>query len=95
MDIFMLFVLLATWFRFLMLLLANRMISNLFYILLGLLKEIVMYLLLLASYLLIVASVFTALYFDHNPEKFGKMTKSFRTLFDAMLASYNYEINDG
>ena len=38
----------------------------------------------------IMASVFTTLYQDYNPDKYGSLAVSFRSLFDTAMAVYDY-----
>jgi hypothetical protein len=39
-----------------------------------------------------MASVFTTLYQDTNPGNFGTLSLTIRTLFNASLANYDYEM---
>mmetsp|Transcript_33868 Transcript_33868/g.39077 ORF Transcript_33868/g.39077 Transcript_33868/m.39077 type:complete len:105 (+) Transcript_33868:1865-2179(+) len=38
-----------------------------------------------------MSSVFTTLYQDYNVDKYGTLSKSFRTLFDTAMAVYDYD----
>lgn len=89
----MIFVLVVTWIRFFLLLMLHRIISKTLLIIKGVLIESLSFLLLLAIYLLIVASIFTVVFREVKPDEFGDLGLSFRVLFDTVLGSYNYEID--
>ncbi len=46
---------------------------------------------IMACFILIMSSIFTTLYQDVNPDKFGGLTTSARQLFDAAIGQYDYK----
>lgn len=82
------------WIRFLGLFLMYKVISKLFFILLGIMQETLYYLLILAIYIMVVSSIFITLYTDIPDSPFSSIGVTVRLLFDAMQASYSYNIDD-
>lgn len=66
-NYFMIFVLVVTWVRFMMLFLLHRIISKTILILKGVFIETLSFLLLFGIYLLIVASIFTVVFRQSKP----------------------------
>jgi hypothetical protein len=46
---------------------------------------------IVCCFILIVSSIFTTLYQDVNPDKFGGLAKTARNLFDASIGNYGYD----
>jgi len=78
-----------SWFRFLSYFLVIKQISKLFLTLFKILKNARTFIFIAACYLLIVSTIFTTLY-SRNEIKFSSIFVSLRTLYDAMMAVYNY-----
>lgn len=55
------------------------------------LADTLSFIFIVICYFVIVASVFTTLYQDINPTKFGGLAISARTLYDAAMAVYDYK----
>lgn len=92
-DYVMIGVIIIAWLRFLALFLLYRVISKLFFILIGIMQETLYYMLILGIYLLIVSSIFGPLYTDIPGTPFSSFEVTVRLMFDAMQASYNYDIS--
>jgi len=90
-DYYMIFVLAITWLRFFFYFLVVRHVSKLLLTLIAMLLDTLGFIMLAACYLLIMASVFTTLYQDIKTENYGNILLSCRTMFDAILATYDYE----
>jgi uncharacterized membrane protein (DUF485 family) len=86
----MLIVLIACWLRFFVYFLVYEHISKLLLTLTKMVGDAVSFVFIVACFLLLTASVFTTLYQDYNPEKYGDLRASVATLFDASLAVYSY-----
>lgn len=46
---------------------------------------------IVSCFILIMASIFTTLYQDVNPDRYGGLALTVRTLFDAALGEYAYD----
>ncbi len=53
-------------------------------------EDTIAFIFIVACFITIMSSIFTTLYQDINAEKFGSLTTTVRTLFDAALAVYDY-----
>jgi hypothetical protein len=71
MDYFMIIVLCVSWLRFFAYFLVVRNISKLLLTLLAMVADTVSFLFLICCFILIMASIFTTLYQDTNPAKYG------------------------
>lgn len=91
MDYFMIIVLTASWLRFFMYFLVIRTISKLLLTLIEMVEDTLSFIFIVSCYIVIMTSIFTTFYQDVNPEKFGSLTTTIRTLFDAMMSVYNYD----
>lgn len=85
-DYFMILVLCISWLRFFSYFLVVRSISKLLLTLIAMIGDTVSFLFLVSCFILIMASVFTTLYQDTNPDKYGGLAKTVRTLFNAVVA---------
>jgi hypothetical protein len=86
----MIFVLCLSWLRFFVYFLVVRPISKLLLTLIAMIDDTLSFIFIFSCYLLIAASVFTTLYQDTNPTKWGGLALSLRCLFNATLAQYDY-----
>jgi len=86
----MILVLAATWLRFFCYFLVVRAISKLLLTLVAMLLDTLGFILLAMCYLLIISTVFTTLFQDINPDSFSNLAITARTLYDAILATYDY-----
>ncbi|CDW75745.1 UNKNOWN [Stylonychia lemnae] len=91
MDYFMIFVLAFSWIRFFMYFLVVRSISKLLLTLIEMVEDTISFFFIVSCFIVIMSSIFTTLYQDISPEKFGSLTTTVRTLFDAALAVYSYD----
>lgn len=89
-DYLMIFVLVFSWLRFFIYFLVIRDISKMLLTIYEMLADTLSFILIVICYFVVVASVFTTLYQDINPEKFGGLIISARTLFDSAMAVYDY-----
>jgi len=90
-DYFMILVLVVTWLRFFAYFLVVRQISKMLLTLISMITDTVSFLFIFSCFVVLMASVFTTLYQDTNPIKFGGLALTIRTLFDACLANYDYD----
>ena len=89
-DYVMIFVLIVSWLRFFIYFLLVREISKMILTLYEMLSDTLSFIFIVVCYLVIVASVFTTLYQDVYPAKFGGLALSMRTLYDSTMAVYYY-----
>ena len=85
-DYFMIFVLGISWLRFFVYFLVVRSISKLLLTLVAMIWDTISFMFIVCCFILIMASVFTTLYQDVNPDKFAGLALTVRTLFNAALA---------
>jgi hypothetical protein len=90
-DYFVLLVLCMSWIRFFSYFLVIRDISKLLLTLVAMIADTLAFIIIVACFLIIAASVFTTLYQDYNEDKYKNLRTSFRTLFDTSLAVYDYD----
>lgn len=89
-DYFMIFVLIICWLRFFTYFLVIRDISKLLLILIAMIKDTLAFMFIVVCFTLIMASIFTTLYQDTNPIKYGSLAMATRYLFDASIGVYDY-----
>jgi len=89
-DYFMIVVLATTWIRFFIYFLVVRSISKLLLTLVEMIGDTMSFLIIVCCFLIIMASVFTTLFQDTDPSRYGSIFLTVRTLFDATLAVYLY-----
>jgi hypothetical protein len=53
-------------------------------------SDAVSFILIVSSYLLLMATIFTTLFQSSMPDKYLNISASLRTLYDSMLGSYDY-----
>lgn len=94
-DYFMILVLCISWLRFFSYFLVVRSISKLLLTLIAMIGDTISFLFLVSCFILIMASIFTTLYQDTNPDKYGGIARTVRTLFNAVVAQYDYDDMDG
>ena len=87
----MIFVLVVSWLRFFLYFLVVRDISKLLLLIFEMLTDTLSFIFIVVCYLVIIGSVFTTLYQDINPSKFGGLPLSVRTLYDGLMAVYDYK----
>jgi hypothetical protein len=81
---------LVSWLRFFGYFLMVRIISKLLHTLFRMLIDTFSFMFLLACYFCIMSSVFTTLFQMPDPERFGGLLITLRTLFDALIGDYSY-----
>ena len=89
-DYLMIVVMLAAYFRFFNYFLVIENISKMILVMYSLFIGTWNFIFLYSCYLVMIGSVFTTLYQDINPAKFGGLTLSCRTLFNAAMGAYDY-----
>eukprot|EP00347_Sterkiella_histriomuscorum_P022855 403336899 len=90
-DYIMIFVLVLSWIRFFIYFLVVRDISKMLLTIWEMLADTLSFIFIVICYFVVVASVFTTLYQDTNPDKFGGLAISARTLYDSAMAVYDYK----
>jgi hypothetical protein len=93
-DYYVIAVTIFSWIRFFSYFLVIREISKLLMTLFQMLLDTVGFILIVFCYLCIVATIFTTLFSHLNPGSYGSVTLSGRTLFEALLAEFDYEDDD-
>lgn len=93
-DYYVIAVTIFSWIRFFSYFLVIREISKLIMTLFQMLMDTVGFILIVFCYLSIVATVFTTLFSHLNQEKYGSVSVAGRTLFEALLAEFDYEDED-
>lgn len=68
-----------------------RSISKLVLTLTEMVEDTISFIFIVSCFITIMSSIFTTLYQDINPEKFGSLLLTIRTLFDAMMGVYSYD----
>jgi len=86
----MIFVLCVAWLRFFTYFLVVRDISKLLLILIAMIGDTLAFMFIVCCFILIVASVFTTLYQDTNPDKYGGLGITARYLFDAAIGQFDF-----
>jgi len=94
-DYYMIMVLCVAWIRFFAYFLAIRNISKLILTLLAMVADTLSFLFIMACFILIMASIFTTLYQDNNPAKYGGLGATIQTLFNNAMAVFSYEGMEG
>eukprot|EP00347_Sterkiella_histriomuscorum_P019128 403342842 len=92
-DYYVICVTLVSWMRFFSYFLVIRVISKLMHTLIRMIYDMIGFGIIFSCYLILVASIFTTLFYEPEPEHFGSITISIRVLFDAFLGSYQYTTN--
>jgi hypothetical protein len=87
----MIFVLCICWLRFFTYFLVIRDISKLLLILIAMIGDTIAFMFIVCCFILIMSSVFTTLYQDIRPDKFGGLALTARALFDASIGNYDYD----
>jgi hypothetical protein len=87
----MIFVLCLCWLRFFTYFLVIRDISKLLLILVAMIGDTLAFMFIMCCFILIMSSIFTTLYQDINPDRFGGLAASARNLFDAAIGNYDYD----
>ena len=49
---------------------------------------------LVSCYMIIVTTIFTTLFANANPDKYGYVILTLRTLYDAFIGQYDYDVPD-
>lgn len=90
MDYFMNFVICISWLRFFVYFLVIRNISKLIFTLIAMIGDTLSFMFIISCFLLIMSSIFTTLYQDTNPVKYGGLGITVTTLFDATIGNYDF-----
>ena len=90
-DYYMILVLVAGWLWFFFYFLIMEKISILLLTLFKMIGDALSFIMIMLSFFLFVASIFTTLYQDYNEEKYGNLWKSVSTLFNTMIGEYDYD----
>lgn len=94
MDYYVIVVVIVGWLRFFSYFLVIRKISKLIMTLVKMLFDTLAFIFLVSCYMIIATTVFTTLFSNANPEKYGEVIVTMRTLYDAFIGSYDYEVPD-
>ena len=93
-DYYVIFVMQISWSRFFIYALMQKPISVLLLTLYEIMYDAMSFLLILGLYILVVAWIFTTLYQDVCPDKYGSIITSYRILYDAGIGTYDYSWMD-
>lgn len=94
-DYFMILVLVVSWLRFFTYFLVVRPISRLLLTLVAMIDDTLGFMFIVSCFILIMASLFTTLYQDTEPDMYGGLGVTIRTLFDAALGEFENEFDMG
>lgn len=94
-DYYMILVLCVSWIRFFVYFLVARDISKLLLTLIAMIADTLSFLFIVCCFILIMASVFTTLYQDTNPDKYGGLTPTIKTLFNDAMGVFDYDGMEG
>lgn len=89
-DYMMIVVLVFGWLRFFAYFLVIRQISMMLLTIYEMLADTISFMFVVLCYFVVVTSVFTTLFQDINPNKFGSLPLTARVLFDASNDVYDY-----
>ena len=89
-DYYVIAVVIVSWLRFFGYFLVIRSISKLLSTLIKMLFDAISFVLIMTSYLLLMGTIFTTLFSKPMPEKYGTISISLRTLYDALMGTYTY-----
>lgn len=90
-DYYMLLVLTLAWIRFISFFLVISFLSKMILTLFQMITDTTNFIVVVLCYLVLFSAVFTTLYQDYNYDKYGNLKTSVVTLFDAILAAYDYD----
>lgn len=94
-DYYVIAVVIVSWLRFFGYFLVIRSISKFLSTLIKMLVDALSFILIMCSYLLLMATIFTTLFGEAFDEgQYGSISMSLRTLFDAMMGAYAYTDNE-
>ena len=91
-DIIIIVVVIVGWLRFFGYFLVIRRISKLIMTLVKMLSDTLSFIFLFSCYLILVTTVFTTLFSNANPDEYGTIGLTLRTLYDAFIGQYDYEV---
>lgn len=89
-DYYVIAVVILSWLRFFGYFLMIRQISKLIMTLVKMLYDSISFIFIVSCYLLVASTIFTMLFQEDMPVKYGSLSMSFRTLFDALIGAYTY-----
>lgn len=92
---YMNFVLCMSWVRFFAYFLPIRNVSKLILTLFAMVSDTLSFLFIMGCFILIMASIFTTLYQDDNPDKYGGLGATIQTLFNDAMAVFDYDGMEG
>lgn len=90
-DYYIVAVLVVSWLRYFSYFLLIKPVSKLFMTLIQMLRDTISFMFIMASYLLLAASIFSTLFQAQDQDKYGSFSTSFRTMFDYTLGEYEQE----
>ena len=90
-DNFMVVIMVISWARFFFYFLMIKEISKLLLTIVAMIGSTFSFLIFLGCYFLLMASIFTTLYQDIKPKFYEGLFFTIRTLYDGMIASYDYK----
>jgi hypothetical protein len=94
-DYFMILVLCVCYLRFFTYFLVMQSLAKLLLIFVAMLADTIAFLFILASFIIIMSSIFTTLYQNAYPDLFGSLALSARFLYDAVIGQYAYDGIEG
>lgn len=94
-DYYVIAVVIVSWLRFFGYFLVVRSVSKLLNTLLRMVRDCISFLLLLGSYLLLAATIFTTLFQSDPTLDYVSISYSLRVLFDATIGAYAYSQQPG
>jgi hypothetical protein len=93
-DFYVALVVVLSWFRYFGYFLVIKSVSKLINTLVKMLKDTVSFMFIMVSYMLLVSSIFSTLFQEAAPERYGSISLAMRTLFDYALGNYDTQVID-
>ena len=93
-DYYVIAVTICTWIRLFSYFLVIRTISKLLHTLFRMIFDTLAFIFIFCCYMILVSTLFTTLFSIPEPEWFGTISISAKTLFDAFIGQYEYTEND-
>ena len=90
-DGLMILMIVLQYFRFYCFFIMISSLSLMLLTLIAMIIDTMAFMFLVASYLIVMAAIFTSVFQDVNPSLYGDFKVSLRSMFDGLMASYSYK----
>lgn len=93
-DSYVAIVVVISWIRYFGYFLVIKSVSKLINTLVKMLKDTISFMFIMISYMLLVSSIFSTLFQEASPERYGSLSSAMRTMFDYALGNYDTQLID-